>query len=60
MNNLKEFYILKTMTEVFENWTAYDDWLIENYNSYDIYSVEESDGKVCIEYCEKGKLQNLS
>ena len=48
------------MTEVFENWTAYDDWLIENYNSYDIYSVEESDGKVCIEYCEKGKLQNLS
>ena len=20
------------MTEVFENWTAYDDWLIENYN----------------------------
>lgn len=48
------------MTEVFENWTAYDDWLIENYNSYDIYSVEESDGKVHIEYCEKGKLQDLS
>ena len=48
------------MTEVFENWTAYDDWLIENYNSYYIYSVEESDGKVYIEYCEKGKLKDLS
>ncbi len=43
------------MEQIFENWTAYDDWLIENYNNFDITKVEEIEKKIKIEYSEKKK-----
>lgn len=43
------------MTQTFENWTAYDDWLIQNYDAYSIYKVEEKDGKIFVEYMEKAE-----
>ena len=47
------------MTQSFESWTAYDDWLIENYQNYNIYSVNEIDGKIEIEYCNKGEIGKI-
>ncbi len=47
------------MTSTFDSWTAYDDWLIENYPNYNIYKVNEVDGKIEIEYCKKGELQKI-
>lgn len=47
------------MTMTFDDWTSYDDWLIENYVHYNIYSVNEVDGKVVIEYCNKGELDKI-
>ncbi len=41
------------MTAQFENWTAYDEWLVQNYDKYSIYKVDEVDGKIVIEYKEK-------
>ena len=42
------------MKETFENWTAYDNWLIQNYSSYNIYKVNEINGKIEAEFCNKG------
>lgn len=47
------------MTATFDDWTSYDDWLIENYPKYNIYKVNEVDGKIEIEYCDKGDLQKI-
>lgn len=41
----------KTMS--FDSWTEYDNWLIANYNENSIFKVNEIDGKVEIEYCDK-------
>lgn len=42
------------MTQNFENWTAYDDWLIKNYNDYEIYNLNENDDHtITAEYREK-------
>lgn len=41
------------MKQTFENWTSYDDWLIINYNNFNMLSVQEVDGKIEIEYEEK-------
>jgi len=40
------------MTQAFDNWTAYDDWLIKNYNDYDFLSLNEDENthKVIVEY----------
>ena len=45
------------MTMDFENWTAYDDWLIENYDKYAITSLKDNGGAVSIEYCDKDAWQ---
>jgi len=39
--------------QIFDNWTSYDEWLIQNYNDYGITSVEEKDGKICAQYMTK-------
>ena len=41
------------MTQTFDNWTDYDNWLVQNYDNLSIYKVEESDGKINIVYCDK-------
>lgn len=41
------------MTQTFDNWTAYDEWLVVNYVYYDITSVNEVDGKVEVVYQDK-------
>lgn len=45
------------MTKTFDNWTSYDDWLIENYPLFNIQDVKEVqiDGatKIQIECTEK-------
>ena len=47
------------MTQTFENWTEYDDWLIQNYDAYSIYKVDEKDGKIFVEYMEKEEWEKL-
>ena len=32
------------MTLDFANWTAYDEWLIENYDKYAIYKIDDNNG----------------
>lgn len=39
----------------FNNWTEYDDWLVQNYADNAIYSVNEVNGKIEIEYCSKAE-----
>jgi len=41
------------MTQSFESWTDYDNWLVQNYEKYSVYKLEEVEGKVLAEYCEK-------
>ena len=41
------------MTQTFDSWTDYDNWLIQNYDNNSIYKVEEAGGKIQIEYCAK-------
>jgi len=48
------------MTEVFANWTEYDDWIVAHYKDYDVYSLNEiEDGKVKAEFCDKGEMSKL-
>lgn len=37
----------------FDSWTDYDNWLIANYNENSIFKVNEIEGKIEIEYCDK-------
>ena len=46
------------MTESFDTWTAYDNWLIQNYEKYAMTSLNEIDGKVVVEYVEKADWEN--
>ena len=41
------------MTESFDTWTAYDNWLIQNYEKYAMTSLNEINGKVVVEYMPK-------
>lgn len=41
----------------FANWTEYDDWLVKNYSENSIFKVNEIDGKIEIEYCDKNEFQ---
>ncbi|WP_296827154.1 hypothetical protein [Treponema sp.] len=43
----------------FDNWTAYDEWLIANYQDYAIYKVNEVSGKIEIEYCAKDDFEKI-
>ena len=45
----------KKMT--FDNWTDYDNWLIANYAENSVFSVNEVNGKIEIEYCDKPVFQ---
>ena len=47
------------MTLDFANWTAYDEWLIENYDKYAIYKIDDNNGKITIEYCLKEEFAEL-
>ena len=47
------------MEQTFENWTEYDNWLIQNYDSFSVYKITESDGKIIIEYCEKSEFPSI-
>ena len=41
------------MEEAFESWTDYDNWLIQNYDKFSVYKVEEQGGKIKVQYCQK-------
>ena len=41
------------MEQTFETWTDYDNWLVQNYDQFAIYKVEEQGGKIQIQYCPK-------
>ncbi len=40
-------------TRTFKNWTEYDDWLVQNYGTNAIYSVNEVNGSIEIKFCPK-------
>ncbi|MBP5283695.1 MAG: hypothetical protein J6Y93_03410 [Treponema sp.] len=44
---------MESTVKEFADWTEYDDWLVENYSENSVFSVNESDGKIKIEYCSK-------
>ena len=41
------------MEQTFESWTDYDNWLVQNYDQFAVYKVEEQGGKIYIQYCNK-------
>jgi hypothetical protein len=42
------------MKETFADWTAYDDWLIKNYNDFAVYKLDENeDHTITAEYRNK-------
>lgn len=38
------------MTETFTDWTAYDAWLVKNYEQFSVYKLDETDGTITAEY----------
>lgn len=44
---------MQKLQEQFANWTEYDDWLVQNYQDYSVFSVNEQNGQVIIEYCKR-------
>lgn len=47
------------MTQEFENWTEYDNWLIQNYEQYAFTSLNEINGKIVVEYMSKEEWENI-
>lgn len=43
------------MTQTFNSWTEYDNWLIKNYDKYAITSLNENEGKITAEYMGKAE-----
>ena len=41
------------MEQTFESWTDYDNWLVQNYDQFAVYKVEEQGSKIQIQYCPK-------
>ncbi|MCR4823261.1 MAG: hypothetical protein K5873_10380 [Treponema sp.] len=41
------------MSETFNTWTEYDNWLVQNYEQYAMTSLKEIDGKIIVEYMTK-------
>ena len=41
------------MEETFESWTDYDNWLVQNYDQFSIYKIDQDQGKIHIQYCSK-------
>ena len=47
------------MTKSFDNWTDYDNWLVQNYDQFSIYKVDQTEGKINIEYCSKADFPSI-
>ncbi len=47
------------MSNSFSSWTEYDNWLVQNYDKYSICKIDESDGKITAEYCEKSEFPKI-
>ncbi|MDY4902390.1 MAG: hypothetical protein SO116_05905 [Treponema sp.] len=47
------------MKMTFDSWTDYDDWLIQNYSNFEIYRLNETDGKIEAEYCTKEEFEKI-
>jgi len=47
------------MEQTFENWTDYDNWLVQNYDQYAVYKIQEQGGKISIEYCLKADFPSI-
>ena len=43
------------MTQTFNSWTEYDDWLKQNCEAYAITKLNEIDGKIVAEFMEKSE-----
>ena len=43
------------MNGEFENWTMYDDWLVENYDKYAVTDVAEKGGKIAVVYEDRAE-----
>lgn len=41
------------MTQIFDSWTEYDNWLMQNYNDFSVSDLNEVDGKVSVSYMTK-------
>ena len=51
--------MVETFDLEFEDWTAYDEWLVANYENNSIFEVNEKDGKIKIRYCKKSDFPEL-
>ncbi|MDD5789703.1 MAG: hypothetical protein PUE30_04180 [Spirochaetia bacterium] len=49
-----------TQTLDFDDWTGYDEWLIQNYDNYGITLVEETGGKIHVEFMDKSEWNEFS
>ncbi len=47
------------MEQTFESWTEYDNWLVQNYDQFSIYKIDESNGKINIQYCTKSDFPTI-
>ncbi len=47
------------MEMTFDNWTDYDNWLVQNYDQFDVYDVSENQGKIQIKYCTKEDFKKI-
>ncbi len=47
------------MKEYFDDWTSYDGWIVAHYKEFDVYSLNEIDGKIVAEYCNKDEYEKL-
>ena len=41
------------MEQTFESWTDYDNWLVQNYDQFAVYKIEEQGSQIHITYCPK-------
>ena len=44
---------METIKKDFSSWTEYDNWLIESYANYSILKVNEENGRIFVEFCQK-------
>lgn len=51
--------MIETFSEQFEDWTKYDEWLVQNYEAYSIFELNEVDGKIIAKYCKKSDFAAL-
>lgn len=44
------FFMENIITETFDNWTDYNVWLTQHYDTHSVIKLNESGGKVIAEY----------